>query len=253
MKDTASTIPWIDTQTPLPPPESAQPTGTSLSGLVAAGGGLSVSRLCEAYQQGLFPWFSQGQPVLWWSPDPRMVLHTSSFRLHNSLRRTLKRFKSDPKCEIRLDHNFGDVIRHCANSVRQGQPGTWILPEMVAAYEALHLAGFAHSIETWVAGELVGGLYCVAIGHAVFGESMFARQTDASRIALAALVAFCRAHKISWIDCQQNTKHLASLGAKEMPRVEFLDQLRRTDREAVRSWQFDTSYWNWLIPERGAS
>ena len=252
MQDTAPTIPWLETDTPFPPPESAQPIGTSLSGLVAAGGGLSVIRLCEAYRQGIFPWFSQGQPVLWWSPDPRMVLHTEAFKLHSSLRKTIKRFKNDPKCEIRIDHNFGNVIRHCAASVRQGQPGTWIVPEMISAYEALHLAGFAHSIETWVAGELVGGLYCVSIGHAVFGESMFARQTDASKIALAALIAFSRAHTISWIDCQQNTKHLASLGAKAMPRAEFLDQLRKTDLEAIQPWEFETSYWNWLVPEKGA-
>lgn len=251
MQDTVPTIPWLEIDIPLPQPESAQPIGTALSGLVAAGGGLAVDRLCEAYRQGIFPWFSQGQPVLWWSPDPRMVLQTEAFKLHSSLRKTIKRFKNDPKCEIRIDHNFGNVIRHCAASVRQGQPGTWIVPEMIAAYEALHLAGFAHSIETWVADELVGGLYCVSIGHAVFGESMFARQTDASKIALAALVAFSRAHKMSWIDCQQNTKHLASLGAKEMPRAEFLDQLRKTDLEAIQTWQFETSYWNWLVPEKG--
>ena len=146
MKDTSMQIPWLEADTPLPPPESAQNLGTSLAGLVAAGGGLSVSRLREAYQQGIFPWYSQGQPVLWWSPNPRMVLHTREFKLHRSLKKTLKSFKTDPKCEIRFDHRFSDVIRHCANSPRQGQPGTWIVAEMISAYETLHRAGLAHSI-----------------------------------------------------------------------------------------------------------
>lgn len=251
MKDTSMQIPWLEADTPLPPPESAQKLGTSLAGLVAAGGGLSVSRLREAYQQGIFPWYSQGQPVLWWSPDPRMVLHTREFKLHRSLKKTLKNFKTNPKCEIRFDHRFSDVIRHCANSPRQGQPGTWIVAEMISAYETLHRAGLAHSIETWVDGELVGGLYCVAIGNAVFGESMFAHQTDASKIALAALVAFSRAHQISWIDCQQNTKHLASLGAREMPRSEFLQIIRETNLEVMHAWHFDRSYWDWVVAEKG--
>lgn len=250
METNSLQIPWLEAQTPLPRPELAQKSGTSLAGLVAAGGGLSVARLREAYEQGLFPWFSEGQPVLWWSPDPRMVLHTEEFKLHRSLRKTLQRFQHDPRCEIRFDSHFRDVIRHCANSPRRGQPGTWIVEEMISAYEALHLAGLAHSIETWVDGELVGGLYCVAIGNTIFGESMFALQTDASKIALAALVAFARSNHISWIDCQQNTKHLASLGAREIPRSEFLQQIRQANHEAMLNWYLDRSCWNWLMAEK---
>ena len=237
-------IPWLEPDTPLPPPESAQKKGSELAGLVAAGGGLSTQRLYEAYRQGIFPWYSEGQPILWWSPDPRMVLKTADFKLHRSLRKTLQRFIKDPSCEVRIDSAFAEVIHQCAHSLRQGQPGTWIVRDMMAAYQDLHEAGLAHSVETWVQGRLVGGLYCVAIGHAVFGESMFTHRSDASKIALAALVAFSRAHEIRWIDCQQNTRHLSSLGGREIPRSVFLAQLQSTDKEANVSWRFDPSFWS---------
>ncbi|WP_353140133.1 leucyl/phenylalanyl-tRNA--protein transferase [Limnohabitans sp.] len=243
-------IPWLEQNTSLPPPEAAQKKGSDLDGLVAAGGGLSVERLCEAYQQGMFPWFSQGQPVLWWSPDPRMVLKTADFKLHRSLRKTLQQFIGNSACEIRIDHDFNTVIRQCAHASRKGQPGTWIVDEMISAYEALHIAGFAHSVETWRGGQLVGGLYCVSIGNTLFGESMFAVQTDASKIALAALVAFARTHELPWIDCQQNTPHLASLGALEMPRPEFLKQVRSARKDALRAWLFHPMYWQTLISTR---
>lgn len=243
-------IPWLEQNTSLPPPEAAQKKGSDLDGLVAAGGGLSVERLCEAYQQGMFPWFSQGQPVLWWSPDPRMVLKTADFKLHRSLRKTLQQFIGNSACEIRIDHDFNTVIRQCAHASRKGQPGTWIVDEMISAYEALHIAGFAHSVETWRGGQLVGGLYCVSIGNTLFGESMFAVQTDASKIALAALVAFARTHELPWIDCQQNTPHLASLGALEMPRSEFLKQVRSARKDALRAWLFHPMYWQTLISTR---
>jgi leucyl/phenylalanyl-tRNA---protein transferase len=243
-------IPWLEENTPLPPPESAQKIGSNMAGLVAAGGGLSVARLREAYQQGMFPWYSEGQPVLWWSPDPRMVLQTQHFKLHRSLQKTLRKFTANPDCEVRIDSAFGEVIRHCAHMSRQGQPGTWIVEEMIEAYEALHAAGTAHSVETWVKGELVGGLYCVSIGATIFGESMFALQTDASKIALAALVAFARTHNIVWIDCQQNTKHLASLGATEMPRSEFLKQVRQANEHQIDDWTFRPSFWQTLITQK---
>ena len=152
-------IPWIDLTTPLPRPETAQKKGSAVAGLVAAGGGLSVSRLCEAYGQGMFPWFSEGQPILWWSPDPRMVLQTKNFKLHRSLRKTLQRFIEDPECNVRMNSAFAQVIRHCAQTPREGQAGTWIVEEMIEAYIALHEAGLAHSVETWVNGRLIGGLY----------------------------------------------------------------------------------------------
>ncbi len=240
-------IPWLEPNQPLPPPETAQKKGSSVAGLVAAGGGLSVTRLCEAYQQGMFPWFSEGQPVLWWSPDPRMVLETQNFKLHRSLRKTLQAFMAHPDCDVRMNSAFEQVIRHCAQIPREGQPGTWIVSDMIDAYIALHKAGFAHSVETWIDGQLVGGLYCVSIGDTLFGESMFALQTDASKIALAALVAFARSQGLAWIDCQQNTKHLASLGAREMPRSEFLQRVRQAPKNTRRTWAFTPADWGSLL------
>lgn len=219
-----------------------------MAGLVAAGADLSVQRLREAYSQGIFPWFSKGQPVLWWSPDPRMVLHTKDFKLHRSFRKTLVKFCSDSTCAVRINTAFEEVIHGCAHSKRQGQHGTWIVPVMIEAYTNLHRAGLAHSVETWVNGKLVGGLYCVCIGRALFGESMFAFQTDASKIALAGLVAFARAHGLTWIDCQQNTPHLSSLGAKEMKRGNFAALLRDCTDAPVMDWQFHDTYWIHILP-----
>lgn len=239
-------IPWLDLDTPLPAPESAQPIGGQLAGLIAAGGGLSVHRLCEAYKEGIFPWFSDGQPILWWSPDPRMVLNTAEFKIHRSFGKTLKNFQKNQNCQLRIDSAFEQVIRNCAKSPRKGQTGTWILEEMIQAYIALHHAGFAHSVETWVDGNLVGGLYCVSIGDTLFGESMFAIQANASKIALAGLVAFARSQNLAWIDCQQNTKHLSSLGAQEMERSEFLKLVRHAPKHTRRSWHFDSTTWAYL-------
>ena len=240
-------IPWLDPDSSLPAPESAQKIGSALAGLVAAGGGLSVMRLHEAYSHVIFPWFSEGQPVLWWSPDPRMVLKTKDFKFHRSLRKTLQAFAADPNCELRMDSAFEQVIRQCAQSPRKGQEGTWIVEDMIKAYIALHKAGFAHSVETWVQGKLVGGLYCVSIGDTVFGESMFANQTDASKIALAALVAFARSQGLTWIDCQQNTRHLASLGAQEVPRAQFLELVRKAPKNTHRSWWFEPATWDFVL------
>jgi leucyl/phenylalanyl-tRNA--protein transferase len=245
-------IPWLEPHMPLPAPETAQKIGSPLAGLVAAGGGLSVSRLCEAYQEGIFPWFNEGQPVLWWSPDPRMVLHTQDFKLHRSLKKVLKTFIASPSCEVRIDHAFKQVIEHCAQTPRRGQPGTWIVGDMIEAYIALHTAGFAHSVETWVNGQLVGGLYCVSIGDTLFGESMFALQTDASKIALAALVAFARSQGLMWIDCQQNTHHLASLGAREMQRSEFIQLIRQAPKHTRRTWVFTDAIWDHLLTSKDA-
>ncbi len=177
-----------------------------------------------------------------------MDLCTTDFKLHRSLRKTLQIFQKDENCQLRIDSAFEQVIRHCAQSPRKGQAGTWILEEMIQAYIALHHAGFAHSVETWVDGKLVGGLYCVSIGDTLFGESMFATQTDASKIALAGLVAFARAQGLAWIDCQQNTKHLASLGAKEMERSDFLKLVRHAPKQTRRSWQFDPATWAHVLP-----
>ncbi len=241
-------IPWIDERDPLPPAQSACPDEASgLKGLVAAGGGLSVQRLVEAYSQGMFPWYSEGQPILWWSPSPRMVLEVENFKLHRSLRKTLQKFAQSPSACITFDTAFDRVIQHCSQFKRQGQKGTWIVKDMVLAYQALHRAGFAHSVETWIDGELVGGLYCVSIGKAVFGESMFALQTDASKIALSALLAFAKQHNIRWIDCQQNTQHLASLGAQEIPQADFLRAVDNTVTQTAPAWEFLPLYWKNLF------
>jgi leucyl/phenylalanyl-tRNA---protein transferase len=215
-------------------------------GLLAAGADLSLPTLQAAYSQGIFPWFSEGQPILWWSPDPRMVLRVEDFKLHRSLRKTLAHFLQTPGCEIRVNSAFAQVIAACANTPRGGQSGTWIVPPMQAAYQRLHEAGLAHSVETWQGGQLVGGLYCTALGQAVFGESMFAWKTNASKIALAALVALCQAQGVGLIDCQQNTAHLASLGAAEMPREAFCAHVKEAAAQAPLIWRTKSVEWDQL-------
>jgi leucyl/phenylalanyl-tRNA--protein transferase len=221
---------------PFPPLESAWGADTPAPGLLAAGGALDVPTLVAAYRQTIFPWFSEGEPIMWWSPDPRMVLDAREFRLHRSLRKTLARFVADPACEIRIDSAFERVMAQCAAAPRQGQSGTWIVPPMRRAYAALHRAGHAHSVETWVGGQLVAGLYCVALGRAVFGESMFTAISNGSKIALCALIAFCRAHGIPLIDCQQNTRHLAFMGARERPRTWFAAQVAQLAAQPAPAW-----------------
>ncbi len=240
-------LPWLEPGEPFPDVSHTWGPAAPVPGLLAAGGSLDVPALTRAYSHGIFPWFSDGQPILWWSPDPRMVLHVDGFRLHRSLRKTLARFRADAGCVIRVDHSFDDVIAACAGSARPGQSGTWIVPDMVDAYRELHRAGLAHSIETWIDGELVGGLYCVAIGRAVFGESMFARRTDASKIALAALIALCRTAEVRLIDCQQNTRHLASLGAHEIERRTFVTHVAQAAQQPPPAWRFDPVYWDQLL------
>ncbi len=243
-------LPWLAPGDPFPDVREAWGAGTPAPGLLAAGGALDTDSLARAYRHGIFPWFSEGQPILWWSTDPRMVLHTAEFRLHRSLRKTLQRFIADPACELRIDSAFDRVIEACAGSPREDQAGTWIVPDMVRAYQALHRAGLAHSVETWIDGELAGGLYCVALGHAVFGESMFARVTDASKIALAGLVALCRAQDVPQIDCQQNTRHLASLGAREVPRAAFAEAVAQQAGRPPLHWGFESVYWQQLFPPK---
>ena len=222
-----------------------------MPGLIAVGGRLDVATLKRAYSHGIFPWFSEGQPILWWSTDPRMVLRVADFKVQPSFKKTLKKFQSGfhgaLDCEVRFDTAFEQVINACSAYKREGQRGTWIVPQMVDAYIALHKAGFAHSVETWVNGELVGGLYCVNIGSAVFGESMFSNATDASKIALAALVCFCQANGVEMIDCQQNTTHLASLGAKDMPRDAFVAQVKARIDLPMPVWRFAPQLWQRLL------
>ena len=213
-------IPWLDEDAPFPPISKAL---DSPNGLLAAGGGLSPPRLIEAYRHGIFPWYSEGDPILWWSPDPRMVLFPDELKVSRSLARAVKR----GVFEIRLDHDFRAVIEACAGP-RDGRPGTWIVPAMVEAYTALHERGFAHSVEAYQDGALVGGLYGVGLGRAFFGESMFTRVADASKVALVHLVERLRAARCRVIDCQQATAHLASLGAREIPRRAFAQLLKES-------------------------
>ncbi len=206
-------------------------------GLVAIGGDLEVPTLLHAYRQGMFPWFSEGEPILWWSLDPRMVLRVQDFKFHRSLKRVVNKLLANNTGSVRFDTAFADVIHACATTPRDGQNGTWISPAMQEAYCRLHEAGYAHSVETWMDGKLVGGLYCVAIGRAVFGESMFAHRPDASKIALAALVDFCYKNDVVAIDCQQNTRHLASMGAREIGRDEFLRWIHDAQHHAPLDWK----------------
>jgi len=242
-------ITWLDDpETPFPATSRALPSHSEAPGLLAVGGDLSPRRLAAAYARGVFPWYSAGQPVLWWSPDPRMVLPVSNFKVSRSFRKTLTRFANTRRCEIRIDSALRTVLRTCATIVRDGQQGTWIVPEMIDAYCTWHDKQRAvHSFETWVDGELIGGLYGVSLGRMFFGESMFSHRADASKIALAALVCFCIAHGIPLIDCQQRTEHLASLGAHEMPRSAFEQHLALTSgAPPIADWTYHPQLWTQL-------
>ncbi|MBM3347255.1 MAG: leucyl/phenylalanyl-tRNA--protein transferase [Betaproteobacteria bacterium] len=211
-------IPWLQPGGPFPPVERALSTP---NGLLAAGGDLSPERLLAAYRLGIFPWYPEGEPILWWSPDPRMVLFPAELRVSRSLAKALR----NRRYEIRFDTAFEPVMRACA-APRDGQSGTWISAEMINAYAQLHRLGWAHSVETWIDGELAGGLYGMAIGRAFFGESMFSRARDASKIALVHLARHLAREGCGIIDCQMRTPHLASMGAREIPRALFAARLR---------------------------
>ncbi len=233
-------IPWLENAERFPPLELAL---REPNGLLCAGGDLTPQRLVMAYLKGIFPWYSPGEPILWWSPDPRMVLFPAEFKLSRSLRKTLR--KADYR--VRLDTRFKAVIEACARTSRKDQAGTWITPEIQASYVKLHELGYAHSVETWVDDRLVGGLYGIAIGKMFYGESMFAHATDASKIAFAHLVRFLTDNGFGLIDCQMNTAHLASLGAREIPRAEFADHLRRLTAipPLCGRWQAEAAVRNW--------
>jgi len=223
-------IPWLGPRDPFPPVDTAL---REPNGLLAAGRTLSVPTLLEAYALGLFPWFNEDEPVLWWSPDPRMVLRPPELHVSRSLEKRMRK----RGYEVRADTAFAAVMRACATP-RPGQRGTWITRRMIAAFVRLHEAGYAHSIETWIDGALAGGLYGVAIGRAFFGESMFAHATDASKIAFVHLVRQLEAWGFGLIDCQMKTSHLASLGAREITRSDFVAHIAALTRQDGRpgSW-----------------
>lgn len=200
-----------------PDPQRASPEG-----MLAAGGDLSLPRLVYAYSQGIFPWYSEGDPILWWSPDPRFVLFPDQLKVSKSMRP----YFNQRKFSVTYDREFSQVMQACAEVPRAGQYGTWITEEMLAAYAELHRAGFAHSVEVWRDEELVGGLYGIALGKVFFGESMFTRVSNASKFGFISLVRRLRERDFQLIDCQQETRHLASLGAEAIPRRQFLDHLK---------------------------
>ncbi len=216
-----------------PPPDYADP-----SGLLAVGGDLSKERLLEAYRLGIFPWYSDDQPILWWSPDPRLVLDLKDFTISRSLRKTLKK----AIFQVTFDHAFEQVIQACAVVPRTAQNGTWITEEMQEAYINLHGLGYAHSVESWLGGELVGGLYGVSLGKAFFGESMFHLKTDASKVALATLVEKLKSWDFHFIDSQMTTEHMIRLGAKELPRRIFLKRLQLALRQPTKRgrWRIES-------------
>jgi leucyl/phenylalanyl-tRNA--protein transferase len=208
---------WLGRADAFPPVEKAL---KDPNGLLCAGGDLSPARLLDAYRRGIFPWYSGDEPILWWSPDPRMVLFCDELKISRSLAKSLRNRNYD----VTVDACFDEVISSCAKP-RKGEGGTWLGPEMRKAYAELHRLGHAHSVETWQAGRLVGGLYGVALGRMFYGESMFSRETDASKVALVALAGELAARGFPLIDCQQNTPLLASLGAREIPRRQFLRRI----------------------------
>jgi len=222
-------IPWLEKDSPFPEVSDALTEAEGAPGLLAAGADLSPSRLLDAYRKGIFPWFSEHQPVLWWSTDPRMVLATAEFRISDSLRKTLKKvdqsMRTGGRWQVRFDTAFESVIRACA-APRERSTGTWISEEVVAGYCQLHALGYAHSSELWRDDELVDGAYGICIGCMFYGESMFARVADASKTALAYLVEFLRDQGVELIDCQQETSHLSSLGGRIMPRNAFISHMK---------------------------
>jgi leucyl/phenylalanyl-tRNA--protein transferase len=229
-----------------PAVHTAWDENTPYPGLLCAGDALDVPTLKQAYRQGIFPWFSPGQPVLWWSTSPRLVLEPHRFRFHRSLRKTLQSGLAQGRLEVRMDHATDRVIQACAQTPRAGQSGTWIVPAMVQAYQAWHREGGVHSVETWWDGELVGGLYAVQIGGMVFGESMFSNQSDASKIALSALVAWALKHQVGMIDCQQATAHLMSMGAHTIDRGDFVQHVAHAVQSPAAPWVFGPDDWSFL-------
>ncbi len=216
-----------------PPPHLA-----SSEGLLAVGGDLSQERLLLAYRMGIFPWFSDDEPILWWSPDPRLVLYPREIKISKTLKKILKKglFK------VTMDSDFVQVITQCAKIRLQNNEGTWIVKDMIDAYCKLHESGFVHSVETWYQGELAGGLYGVSLGKCFFGESMFTRISNASNIALVKLVEYLNTLSFDMIDCQLTTKHLLRFGAKEIPRVSFLNQLEESLKAPTKrgKWCYET-------------
>jgi leucyl/phenylalanyl-tRNA--protein transferase len=236
-------IPWIELHSPLfPSPRTFVQDNPELpQDLIALSDSMDEQLLLAAYRQGIFPWYSEGQPVMWWCTSPRMVLDTRQINISDSLRKKLKQVLKNPAWEIKVDTAFREVITACAQSQRKDQDGTWITEEIIAHYAQLHEQGIAHSVETWFDGTLVGGLYGINLGTMFYGESMFRKITDASKIALAALCAWCAEVHIHLIDCQQQTTHLLSMGAHPIPKDSFLDWIESHIDQPSPLWKWDKS------------
>lgn len=243
MTDTPINVPfWLE-----PKPVMFPPTNLALTepnGLLAVGGDLTPEWLLQAYSNGIFPWFNPGEPILWWTPNPRSVLFIDSLKIKRSLRKTIQKLEWDESLTVTLDQNFTDVMQACATVPREGQDGTWISPEMLAAYQSLHQSGHAHSVEVWQDGQLVGGLYGIAIGKMFFGESMFSKVSDSSKIALVALAMQLKAWGFKLIDTQVETPHLNSLGACTISRVEFEELIQQQINQPFKpqKWQFSIDW-----------
>ncbi len=224
-------ISWLDPDNTLfPPVEQAL---VDPNGLLAAGGDLSPRRLIQAYRKGIFPWFDPSQPILWWSPDPRCILKPEQLKVSRSLRKLIRQ----QRFQVSIDQDFGAIISACA-APRHGANGTWISTAMQQAYQRLHQQGVAHSVEVWQQQKLVGGLYGLAIGKTFFGESMFSRVSNASKVGFATLVEQLQQWDYAFIDCQIHSQHLSSLGAKEVPRSEFIELLNNNiDRPQSHTWE----------------
>jgi leucyl/phenylalanyl-tRNA--protein transferase len=223
--NTGHSIAWLEEEEEFPPCDQALEQVVGLNGVLAASADVGLQRLIRAYEQGIFPWYSAGQPVLWWAPDPRMVLYLADFKWSRSLRKNRAQAAAEG-WQIRIDANFEGVIRACADNCRPGQNGTWITESIIEHYVALHRLGLAHSFETWHGTTLLGGGYGISLGRMFYGESMFTRAPNASKLALGELVQFLRQHGFVMIDCQQKTPHLGSLGAREISRLQFLQEMQ---------------------------
>jgi leucyl/phenylalanyl-tRNA--protein transferase len=235
-------IKWLRTNSPFPSPRDFVQDDSELpEGLIAISDSINENRLIAAYRLGIFPWYSKGQPVLWWCTSPRMVLKTSHIKISKSLHKKIQQVQTNPEWEIKIDTAFQTVMESCANTQRKDQDDTWITAEIIDSYVQLHHLGIAHSVETWYQNELVGGLYGINLGKMMYGESMFTKVTDASKIALTALCAWCTSVGIELIDCQQETHHLGSLGAKPIPKTEFLDWIESQIDLPAPSWNWNKS------------
>lgn len=236
-----TTIPWLDSPTDFPDTSEALQYPP---GLLAASLEINADWLEHSYAKGIFPWYSQGEPVLWWSTSPRAVLYTAEFKLHRSLVKAIRKMRNNPTGSIRLNTDFEAVMRACA-APRPGQEGTWITEEIIAAYVELHCRGFAHSVEHWQGDQLVGGLYCVALGKMVYGESMFSTQTDASKVAFAHFVYWLNTQNVHIIDCQQATGHLMSMGARTVSRTMFETELANSIAQPPLNWEPRELIWTY--------